>query len=80
VERQLAGRFLRFRLLDQSVAALPSGEQPSAETIPGAFVRELEAAIRQHELNGDVDTAAEQREALRLGRLLLEDPARVSLV
>jgi DNA repair exonuclease SbcCD nuclease subunit len=80
IEQHLAGRFLRFRLRDHSVAALPEGEQPPAETIPGAFVRDLQARIAQHEGEGDADTAAELREALRLGRLLLEEPGRVVLV
>ena len=80
VEQHLAGRFLRFRLRDHSVAALPEGELPPADTIPGAFVRDLEARIAQHEQDGDADTAAELREALRLGRLLLEEPGRVVLV
>jgi DNA repair protein SbcD/Mre11 len=79
VDRELSERFLRFRLLDQSVAALPGGELPSADTIPGAFLRGLETRITEHEASGDVDTAAELREAVRLGRLLLDDPARVSL-
>jgi DNA repair exonuclease SbcCD nuclease subunit len=80
VEQHLAGKFLRFRLRDHSVAALPAGELPPAETIPGAFVRDLEARIAQHEREGDADTAAELRDALRLGRLLLEEPGRVVLV
>ena len=80
VEQHLAGKFLRFRLRDHSVAALPEGELPPAETIPGAFVRDLEARIAQHEQGGDADTAAELRDALRLGRLLLEAPDRVALV
>lgn len=80
IERQLAGKVLRLRLRDQSIADLPSGELPSAETIPGALVRDLEARIAEHEARGDADGAAELREALRWGRLLLDDPARVSLV
>jgi DNA repair exonuclease SbcCD nuclease subunit len=80
VEQHLAGKFLRLRLRDQSLAALPEGELPSAETIPGAFVRDLEARIAAHDQAGDADTAAELREALRLGRLLLDEPSRVVLV
>jgi DNA repair protein SbcD/Mre11 len=79
VERQLAGRFLRFRLRDQSLMALPEGELPSADSIPGAFVIDLEARIAEHESGGDLDSASELREALRLGRLLLDDPVRVNL-
>ncbi len=80
VERQLGPRFLRFRLLDLSVAALPDGELPPADTIPGAFVRDLQDRIRKHEEGGDAEEAAELRDALRLGRLLLDEPARVTLV
>jgi DNA repair protein SbcD/Mre11 len=80
VEQRMSTRFLRFRLRDQAMAALPDGELPSAETIPGAFLRDLEARIADHEAGGDSDTAAELREALRLGRLLLDEPTRVHLV
>lgn len=80
VEQRLAGRFMRLRLRDHAVVALPDGELPPAETIPGAFVRDLDARIAQHEADGDADTAAELREALRLGRLLLDEPGRVALV
>jgi DNA repair exonuclease SbcCD nuclease subunit len=79
VEQQLQGAFLRLRIRDQSVAALPEGPVPPADTIAGAFVRDLQGRI---EADGgkDPDGAAELREALRLGRLLLEDPQRVTLV
>jgi DNA repair protein SbcD/Mre11 len=79
VERRLDGKFLRFRLLDQSIAALPEGDLAPADTIPGAFVRDLEQRISDRESAGDEEGAAELREALRYGRLLLEDPARVEL-
>jgi len=80
IERQLAKRFLRFRLRDVSVKALPEGEPAPADTIPGAFVRDLEQRISEREAAGDGAAAAELREALLLGRLLLDDPARVQLV
>jgi DNA repair protein SbcD/Mre11 len=80
VERQVNGRFLRFRLRDHSMVALPVGELAPRDTIPGAFVRDLEARIAEHESNGDLDGAAELREALHLGRLLIDEPARVNLV
>lgn len=79
VEQQLASAFLRIRVRDQSVAALPEGPLPPADTIAGAFVRDLEARIGAEE-KADNEKAAELREALRLGRLLLEDPQRVTLV
>jgi hypothetical protein len=64
--------------------ALTEGALPSADTIAGAFIRDLEARIAELEAtaatDGDVPTtmaaaaaaeAAELRDALRLGRLLL---------
>ena len=80
ISRQLEGAFLRLRLVDQSVAALPEGDRPPADTIAGAFVRSLETRILAQEAGGDAEGAAELREALRLGRLLLDDPQRVALV
>lgn len=79
VSQQLEGSFLRLRLVDQSVAALPEGALPPTDTIAGAFVRSLQARITAQEAGGDADGAAELREALRVGRLLLDDPQRVAL-
>jgi DNA repair protein SbcD/Mre11 len=79
VEQQLQGAFLRLRVRDESVAALPEGPQPPADTIAGAFVRDLEGRIAAAETESP-ERAAELREALRIGRLLLEDPQRVTLV
>ncbi len=45
VERELADRFFRVRVRDVSVAALPEGPLPSAETIAGALARDLETRI-----------------------------------
>ena len=53
---------------------LTTGVLPSAETIPGAFIRNVEGRIAELEAGGDpaaVDEAAELRDVLRLGRLLL---------
>lgn len=72
VERELAARFFRLRVRDVSVAALPDGPLPPADTIAGALARDLEARIADAEAAGDPDAAAELREALRLGRLLLD--------
>jgi exonuclease SbcD len=80
VAQQLEGKFLRVRITDQAVAALPEGLKPPPDTIAGAFVRTLETRIAKQEASGDADGAAELRESLRLGRLLLEDPQRVALV
>ena len=71
VESQLAGRFLKVRVRDRSVAPLPEGALPSQETVLGAFIRDLEAQIAEVEAADDATTAGELRDALRLGRLLL---------
>ena len=74
VEDQLAGRFLRIRVRDTSVPALTHGPLPSPETIPGAFIRNVEARIAELEaVPGEATSgeAAELRDVLRLGRLLL---------
>ena len=74
VESALRGDYLRVRVRDQSHPPLTEGPIPPAETVTGAFIREVEARIAA--LQGSPDTAA-QREAdelldvLRLGRLLL---------
>lgn len=49
------------------------------DTILGAFTRDFRARIDDHETRGDADRAAELREALRLGLLLIDDPTRVTL-
>ena len=74
VERELAARFLRIRVRDASVPALTQGPLPSPETIPGAFIRNVEGRIAALEAAADgpsADEAAELRDVLRLGRLLL---------
>jgi exonuclease SbcD len=80
IASQLQGAFFGFRLRNQSVPALPEGPLPPPDTIPGAFIRAIEASIAEAERTGDDDAAAEAREVLRLGRLLLDNPQRVSLV
>jgi DNA repair exonuclease SbcCD nuclease subunit len=74
VEDQLRGSFLKLRVRDVSMPPLTTGVLPSAETIPGAFIRNVEGRIAELEAGGDpaaVDEAAELRDVLRLGRLLL---------
>jgi DNA repair exonuclease SbcCD nuclease subunit len=71
VEAALASSFLRVRVRDRSLPALTDGPLPSADTVAGAFIRDLEARIIQQEAAGDEDGAGELRDALRLGRLLL---------
>jgi hypothetical protein len=43
------------------------------------LTRDFRARIEDHETRGDGERAAELREALRLGTLLLDDPHRVTL-
>lgn len=83
VESELADRFLKVRVRDRSVAPLPEGMLASPDTVLGAFIRDLEARIAEVEAADsgaaaaaaqvpDPDgPAAELRDALRLGRLLL---------
>jgi DNA repair protein SbcD/Mre11 len=79
VERQLAGKFLRLRLRDQALRDTATDELPPADTIPGALVRDLQARIADSEASGNQEAAAELREALRLGRQLLEEPMPAGL-
>jgi DNA repair protein SbcD/Mre11 len=79
IEAALAGAFLKVRVRDVSLPALTEGALPSPDTIAGAFIRDLEGRIAELEASagngtsGDapVNEAAELRDALRLGRLLL---------
>jgi exonuclease SbcD len=74
VEDQLKAKFLRLRVRDGSVPALSQGTLPSPDTIAGAFIRDVEARIAELEADpsdASVAEAAELRDVLRLGRLLL---------
>jgi exonuclease SbcD len=71
VEAQLAASFLKVRVRDRSLGALTEGPLPPEDTIAGAFIRNLEARILDRETAGAQTEAAELREVLRLGRLLL---------
>ncbi|HET9851405.1 MAG TPA: DNA repair exonuclease [Candidatus Limnocylindrales bacterium] len=71
VESELADRFLKVRVRDRSVAPLPEGPMASADTVLGAFIRDLEARVAEVEAAEDAESAGELRDALRLGRLLL---------
>lgn len=79
LENQLRASFLRVRVRDAAVMALPDGPLPPADTIIGSYARDLQARIRDAEGRGDTVRAAELREALHLGALLLDDPSRVTL-
>ena len=50
---------------------LTEGALPSPDTVAGAFIRSLEGRIAELEAAERKDEAAELRDALRLGRLLL---------
>ena len=75
IEAALKGRFLKIRVRDASRTAVAEGPLPPAETVEGRFIRSLQARIAQVEQAGGDNAArdaAELRDALRLGRLLLE--------
>ena len=69
----LAARFLKVRVRDVATPALTEGALPPPDTIAGAFIRDLEARIAELEATAGARRAeaAEHRDALRLGRLLL---------
>ena len=74
VEEQLKGSFLRVRFRDVAVAAMTDGALPSPDTIAGAFIHDVEARIAELEADSsdtNLADAAELRDVLRLGRLLL---------
>jgi len=74
IEEQLKASFLKLRVRDQSVPALTQGSLPSPDTIPGAFIRNVEGRIAELEADltdSSAAEAAELRDVLRLGRLLL---------
>jgi DNA repair exonuclease SbcCD nuclease subunit len=81
VERALDGAFFGRRFRVRAVPPVADGEIPPPDTIPGAFILDLQARIAEAEAAGRTDEALELRESLRLGRLLLlGDPASVTLV
>ena len=83
VEAALSGSFLKVRVRDGSIPALTEGALPPPDTIAGAFIRDLEGRIAELEATAAAEgggstatgaaaaEAAELRDALRLGRLLL---------
>jgi exonuclease SbcD len=74
IEDQLKGSFLRVRVRDVAMAALTDGALPSPDTISGAFIRNVEARVAELEAGSSeasMAEAAELRDVLRLGRLLL---------
>jgi DNA repair exonuclease SbcCD nuclease subunit len=79
IERQLAAAFLKVRVRDVATPAIPDGPIPPADTVAGAFIRDMEARIAAAEAAGAVEVALEAREGLRLGRQLLDDAQRITL-
>jgi DNA repair exonuclease SbcCD nuclease subunit len=71
IETALASQFLKIRIRDASTPALSEGVLPPPDTILGAFIRDVEGRIAELEADQKVSDAAELRDALRLGRLLL---------
>jgi hypothetical protein len=74
VEEAFRGVFLSLRVDDRSIPPLTAGALPPAETISGAFIRNVEGRIAELEASGETaeaEDAAELREVLRLGRRLL---------
>jgi DNA repair protein SbcD/Mre11 len=71
IETALSPSFLKVRVRDGSKPAMTEGPLPSADTVVGAFIRDLEARIADLDRGGQTDDADELRDALRLGRLLL---------
>ena len=67
-EATLADRFLRIRIRNLARPMTSPQPLPPADTIAGAFLRDLEARIAEAEQAGSEASAAELREALRLGR------------
>jgi DNA repair exonuclease SbcCD nuclease subunit len=49
VERAMAPSFLRFRIRDLTIPAMPEGSPPPPDTVIGAFVRDVESRIAELE-------------------------------
>ena len=71
VELQLKPSFLKVRVRDLALPALTEGALPPPDTIAGAFIRDVEGRIAELEASDQAADAAELRDVLRLGRLLL---------
>jgi exonuclease SbcD len=71
VELRLKPSFLKVRVRDLAMPALTEGALPPPDTIAGAFIRDVEGRIAELEASDQVADAAELRDVLRLGRLLL---------
>lgn len=71
VEPALAPSFSRIRVRDLSAPGHAIGPVPPAETIAGAFIRDVETRMAELEAAGSADAAREMLDVLRLGRLLM---------
>jgi DNA repair exonuclease SbcCD nuclease subunit len=71
VEAELRRSFLKVKVRDGALASLTEGPLPSPDTIAGAFIRDMEGQITDLEAAGQAEHAAELRDVLRLGRLLM---------
>jgi DNA repair exonuclease SbcCD nuclease subunit len=71
VEAELRDGFFRIRVRDRSVPPLTEGVLPPPDTVAGAFIRDLEAQVAELEAADRLAEAAELRDSLRIGRLLL---------
>ena len=69
--RRVSGLFLHYRFEDLSVPPLPSGPLPPADTIAGAFMRDVGARIASAETGGHEGETREAREMLWLGQRVL---------
>ena len=70
-EATLADRFLRIRIRNVARPTPSPRPLPTADTIAGAFLRDLETRVADAEAAGNEAAAAELREALRAGRRAL---------
>ncbi len=71
VEAAVRDQFFRVRVRDRSVPPLTEGMLPPPDTVAGAFIRDFEGQIAELEAADRGDEAAELRDVLRIGRLLL---------
>ena len=68
VERALSDSFLRARIRDLSIPALPDEAPPPPDTVLGAFVRNAEARIAELEALAADETGAAESEGEFVGR------------
>jgi hypothetical protein len=81
LDQQLRGAFLRYRIKNAAVPPPIEGlPRPPGETIAGAFIDDLELKIQAAMSAKEFVRAQELEEALRIGRLLLDNPNTVQLV